>query len=557
MTEEELQTYLQTNFPQENAHCEWKEFKTLKNDFNGKEKDDIISYVSAIANMEGGHLVIGVKDQSLDIVGTNTYNYDRQRSILRLKEQCVNISTEGLDIQEFVTDDTQKTVWVIQIPKHQTRLPVYAHSKAWQRIEDSLVEMTSERRNAILDEVEYSEDWSAQIIKDASIGDLDPKAIAKAREKFKELNESRKAEIDRWDDETFLNKAKITSKGEITNTAIILLGREESEHFLSPAICKIRWTLKNGSDENKDFRIFSIPMILAIEELSGLIRNVTYTYTVDGNLFPETMLRYDIFTLREPLNNAIAHQDYCKTARIEVVEVEDEKLMFRNYGQFIPKSIEVVVTNDFPESRYRNPFLVEAMRNVKMVETEGGGIRKLFVQQKKRFFPMPEYDLTGGKVKCEIEGRVLDENFAKILVSNPSLSLSQIILLDKVQKHEQISEDATTMLRKNGFIEGRKPNFYLSAKIVKGSKHVGLKSSYVKNRGFDDDYFKRLIIEFIRQFEKASRKEIDELLLGKLPEALQEEQKFDKITNLLASLRRARKIKVGEERKWILVKPED
>ncbi len=60
MTEYELQQYLKTHYPKENEGCEWKEFKNLKNDFNGKEKDDVVSYVSALANMEGGHLVVGV-----------------------------------------------------------------------------------------------------------------------------------------------------------------------------------------------------------------------------------------------------------------------------------------------------------------------------------------------------------------------------------------------------------------------------------------------------------------------------------------------------------------
>jgi ATP-dependent DNA helicase RecG len=64
------------------------------------------------------------------------------------------------------------------------------------------------------------------------------------------------------------------------------------------------------------------------------------------------------------------------------------------------------------------------------------------MQQKKRFFPMPKFDLGGQTVIREIEGRVLDENFAKILVNNPNLTLSDIILLDKVQKHEHISEDS-------------------------------------------------------------------------------------------------------------------
>ena len=111
MLELALQQYLICEYPQENARCEWKEFKNLKNSFCGDEKDDVISYVSAIANMEGGNLVIGVQDQSLEIIGTDAYNYDRQKAILRLTERCVNLSAEGLDVEEFITDDTNKKVW--------------------------------------------------------------------------------------------------------------------------------------------------------------------------------------------------------------------------------------------------------------------------------------------------------------------------------------------------------------------------------------------------------------------------------------------------------------
>lgn len=56
MTSQELQQYLLREFPQENARCEWKEMKNLKNLFAGDEKNDVISYVAAIANMEGGIL---------------------------------------------------------------------------------------------------------------------------------------------------------------------------------------------------------------------------------------------------------------------------------------------------------------------------------------------------------------------------------------------------------------------------------------------------------------------------------------------------------------------
>ena len=434
------------------------------------------------------------------------------------------------------------------------RLPVYAHKKLWQRIEDSLVEMTPSRREKILTEPLTMDDWSAQIIPDATIEDLDPKAIALAREKYKELfNGARDTEIDDWSDEVFLNKAKLTRKSAFTCTTIILLGKSESDHFLNPSICKIRWFLRDETDSNKDFRVFTIPMILAIEEIGSLIRNTTYTYTISGSMFPESMARYDTFTIREPLNNAIAHQDYSKGCHIDVIEYEDEKLCFKNAGQFIPESVEAVVTNDFPESHYRNPALVEAMRNVKMVETEGGGIRKLFIQQRRRFFPMPNYDTQNSHVICTIEGRVLDENFANILVSNTSLSLADIMLLDSVQKGKTISHIAANYLRKKGYIEGRYPNVFLSYKVITPTKHVGLKASYIKNRSFDDDYFKKLIIDYIKEFGKAERTDLFTLIGKMLPEYMTERQRYDKLTNLLSSLKR-KSMLMYDGKFWRLVK---
>ena len=555
MTEKELQNYLLENYPKENAKCEWKEFKSIKNSFCGNERDDVISYVSAIANMEGGSLVVGVHDKTLEIVGTDTYNYDRPKAILRLTERCTNLSSEGLDIEEFITDDTHKTVWVIHIPKHLPKRPVYAHNKAWQRIEDSLVEVTPERLNAILSESLTVDDWSAGIIPDATIEDLDPIAIRTAREKFVELYPKRETEVALWDDAKFLNKTGFTIKGKITRAAIIILGRKESEYFLTPSVCKIRYRRKKiVGGEDVDFEIFNIPMIIAVDELGNKISNTQYVYTIEGSLFPEDMKRYDVFTLREPLNNAIAHQDYSKGCMIDVIEYEDEKLVFSNKGRFIPSSVEEVVTEDIPESFYRNRHLAETMRNVKMVDTERGGIRKLYMQQKKRFFPMPEYDLTGMQVKCTIQGNVLDENFAKILVNNPDLSLQEIMWLDSVQKHKPLTDESIDYLRKKKYIEGRKPHIYLSLSIADKSKHVGLKASYIKNKSFDDDYFRKLIVDYISTFKKASRKEIDELLENKLSDALTKRQKFDKITNLLSSLKRKRMIITDNRRNWILVK---
>jgi ATP-dependent DNA helicase RecG len=543
-TDKELQEYLKKCFPIENERWEWKEFSHLKHAVKGKEGEDIISYISAISNMKGGSLIIGVKDKTLEIIGIDDFhNYTAENIKKHLLETCTNLSSEELTVNEHITEDANKTVWVIDIPKHQPRLPVYAHKKLWQRVGDSLVEMRKERLNAILDEVTILDDWSAGVINDASVADLDETALLKARKEFIIRNPKYTSEIEHWDNSTFLNKAKLTLRGKITNTAMILLGKDESEHLINPAVAKIRWLLRTLTNQDKDFEIFGMPLILTVDEILAKIRNLKYRYLRDGTLFPDEALRYEPFSIRELLNNAIAHQDYTKSARINVVEFEDDHLVFTNYGTFIPESVEAVVLKDAPEEYYRNPFLVEAMKNLNMIDTQGGGIRKIFNYQRKRFFPMPDYDFASGKVKVTLTGKIVDENFAKILINNPEVHLEDVMTLDKVQKSREISEEENSYLRKNKFVEGRKPKVYLSYKVIKPTGNEELMADYVKNKSFDDEYFKKLIMEYIKKQGKTSRKAIDKLILPKLSAVLSEEQKKNKVTNFLSALRMKGKIK--------------
>jgi ATP-dependent DNA helicase RecG len=169
-----LQNYLRGKYPKENTACEWKEFKNLTHAVSGRKGADIASYLSAIANMAGGHLVIGVQDCSLRIVGVQQFHdYTPENIRQRLLGRCCNLKSEGFCIESFTTSDTGKTVWVFHIPRHRPRLPVYAHDKAWQRLDDALTEMRQERLEAILNEAIDIQDWSAQTVLGATHADLD------------------------------------------------------------------------------------------------------------------------------------------------------------------------------------------------------------------------------------------------------------------------------------------------------------------------------------------------------------------------------------------------
>ena len=538
MTELELQQYLLREYPQENARCEWKEFKNLKNSFCGDEKNDVISYVSAIANMDGGDLVIGVHDKTLEIVGTDTYNYDKQKAILRLTERCVNLSTEDLYIDEFITDDTNRKVWVIHIPKHLPKRPVFAHNKAWQRIEDSLVEMTTERMSTILDEPIFSEtDWSAQIVSDATIDDLDEVAIAKARMMFKKVH-SRipEAEVNAWTVETFLSKCGIMKNGGITRAAIILLGKYESAFKLRPAVVQVTWTRRDEKQDVVDYEHFTVPFILTVDEILSKIENLTMREMPGGTLFPDTMKQYDDYTIREALHNCIAHQDYTMQQRINFVE-NPTYLYYSNAGSFIPGTLENALTNEEPQAYFRNECLCRAMVDFNMIDTVSIGIKKMFNEQWRRHFPMPDYeiDAKNRKVSVRIYGNEINKQYTNLLKTNDSLTLWDCISLDAVQKGRTIHEDVAQNLLNRGLIEGEAPNYTISLGIAKATNQL---QGYTKQKGLDKEKMKQMILQYLKNAgtDGAKRDSIYEYIKDVMPQVKTHEQQLRLLGDILSAL---------------------
>ena len=310
-------------------------------------------------------------------------------------------------------------------------------------------------------------DWSAEICPNATLADLDKEAIAKAREEYKKKFPAKAEDILQWSDKTFLNKAKITDGGKITNTAMLLLGSEDSYNLLLPAFGQITWILKDEHNMERDYEHFSIPLLLTSDKVLKKIRNLNYRYLPDNTLFPMEVTQYDPYVIREALHNCIAHQDYSLHNRINVVEFP-EYLIFDNGGSFLPKSIEQVIEHDAPQRLYRNKFLCEAMVNLNMIDIIGSGIKNMFLKQRNRYFPLPGYNLSQpNEVKVRIMGKIIDRNYTQLLMDNATIPLNTVILLDRVQKKEPITDEDAKALKAEKLIEGRKPNYFncLSASV--------------------------------------------------------------------------------------------
>ena len=520
------------------AENEVVEFKEARNNYDFSKLGKYFSALCNEANLKrepAAWLVFGVNDRR-QVVGSGFR--PGRKDLDSLKEEIANRTTNRITFVEIhEVQHPQGRVLLFEIPAAPKGLPIGFDGHYYGRDGEALSPLNLEEIERIRAQSTV-EDWSAVVIHDADLDDLDEKALLVARRNFKSKFPDKAPEVDGWDDATFLNKAKLTIKGRITRTALLLLGKEEAEHFLLPAEAKIRWLLKDHQGNDRDYALFGMPLLLAVDKVFAKIRNLKYRYIREGTLFPEEIDQYEPYAIREALNNCIAHQDYTLAGRINVIERE-ESLTFTNLGSFVPGDVRRVVMEDAPEEHYRNRFLATAMFNLKMVDTAGGGIRKLFLFQRQRFFPMPDYDLSDNRVKVTLTGKVLDMDYARLLAGNGALSLQEIIALDKVQKRQPLDDDEDRLLKAKALIEGRKPNFYIAQPVA---QKTGQKANYSKNRAFDKQYYLDLICKAAGEHVSLTRKDIDELLWNKLPDWMDDKQRKNKVGNLISELRRNNKM---------------
>lgn len=515
------------------------EFKEANNDF---DKNKIGKYFSAISNeanlrnVQFGWLVFGVRNKDRLVIGTD---YRNTEGLAKLKQEIAFNTTGGISFIEIYEvykeiNGENRRVVMMQIPAAVAGIPTGWNDHYYGRNGESLGALS-------IDEIErirrqQNKDWSKQIIPNANINHLNKEAIALARKNYKEkMNKSHIVdEVDDMNDEEFLTKIKLMQDGKVTNAAMLLLGNEDYDYLFS-SVPEASWRLYDAKGDVKDYEIFKIPFITLGDRILSKIRNLTYRYMTNENtLFPSETKQYDIWLLRELMNNCIAHSNYVYGARIYVDEEEDQ-VTFKNPGSFLPGSIQVALEKNYNAPFYRNQLLAETMVKLNMIDTQSMGIRRVFRIQKDKYFPMPDYDLSKyNQVSVTVFGKVLNDNYTKVLFENPDFDIETVYLIDQVQKKKHIDNSAVKYLRKLGVIEGKQPNIYISAGIA---KTLNEKEKYVKNKAFDNEYYEKLIYQYLEVYSIATREDIRKLLEDKLSDTLTAEQKNNRVKNLLQSMK--------------------
>lgn len=512
MTAAELQQLLRERFPTENERHEWKGWQGLKHNVSGKKGEDLLCYVSALANMDGGCVVIGAADGTLEPTGiSEPGDYTPENLPHRLLGRCAHLPSLGLHVETLHASDTGAAVWVLHVPRHAPRQPVVAHDQAWQRDDDRLVSLRADRLAAILAEPLGGEDWSAGLVPGATLADLDIGALALARTQYtaKHAGDRWAGDIGGWSDSEFLDRARLSMHGQLTRSALLLLGRPEAAARLAPAVAEL--TLK--LPEERVVEHFRPPFLLATTALARRIRNPLIKLFPDTQLIPVQLPRYEMQLLLEALHNAIAHQDYTRGERI-VLEEWPQRLRLVNAGGFVDGRPEDYFERRRTPRLYRNTWLANAMDEIGMIDKAGFGISDMVRIQRRRFLPLPDYvGSDAGSTVFNVMGQSLSLDYSRLLMEQPNLDLGTVLLLDLLQKGHALSSEQRRELRQLGLAEGRGARTTISAGVAAA---IGREPEYVDTSGLDTEHFRALVLKLLA-LGPQPRPKINRLLLDKLP----------------------------------------
>ncbi len=516
------------------------EFKQAGKDY---DTDKIGKYFSALSNeanlrgVDAAWLVFGVNDKTRQVVGSD-YRPQPER-LQDLKMQIADNTEPSVTLRHIhEVQNAGGRVVLMEVPPAPRGMPIAWKGHYHARANESLTSLGLDKLDEIRGQT-LQQDWTAHCLPRARLADLDEHALTVARESFaqKHANRIQPDEVMAWPVKTFLERAGMTQHGQLTRAAVLLLGKAESAHLLQPHPAQMTWKLEGAEIA---YEHFGLPFLLKTTELYRRIRNIQVRILPQDALLPVEVSKYDQRVVLEALHNCIAHQDYTRGARI-VVREQSDRLLFESEGSFFEGQPSDYIAGQKTPRRYRNTVLAKAMVELNMIDTMGYGIHEMHKNQAKRYFPLPDYDLSEpAAVRMTIHGAVVDPAYSRLLIQNTQLDLSDVFALDRVQKKLPIDDAVATRLRKAGLLEGRRPHYRVSAVVAKATAS---KADYIRTRAQDDEFYAKLLEDYLKRFGTATRKEVNALLLPKLSEALTALQKERKINNLLSKLRRADRIR--------------
>ena len=485
------------------------EFKTANSSFSKAKLND---YCAAIANEDGGYLLLGVRDDKV-ITGTNAFSTNWNTLAQKLTNEL------GIRIRVYKIMASAGRVLVFEIPKHSSGQPVIATGGTRQyrypiRNGESLVEMDDSTLRMI--HAEDEPDWSAETIDGVTTGDLDQGALAAYRKLW--ADHTRKPERETVNFKEMLELVWLIQNDKITKAALLLFGTEALLSRLIPD-SEIIFEWRNSPKDIAYGERMNCreAFILARDKIWNAINNRNTVFRYQEGLIQYDIKAFNEDAIREALINAFAHRDYRISGRSITIKASPKELYIENPGRLMPG---VTIDNLIDSHAWRNRRLAEALEKVNIMERSSQGVDKIFKTTIEDGKGLPVYTTTSEpSVTLTIPATFTDTSFIKFLeaVANKYhdvLTLKEMIELEEIR---QGKKDKDLIYRQKfvslGIIEkvgkGRGSKYILSHNYYQYTNSTGI---YTRMSGLTRDVKRSIILEHLKKNGRVANQDLQEAM---------------------------------------------
>ena len=514
--------------------------ETLTVEFKSDQKSlpdrELIAAVVALANTEGGDLLLGVEDD-----GTVTGLHENHRDVSGLAPLIANRTNPALAVSVAPHEVGERMIAHIRVPK----------SRQLVSTSDGLLQRRRLLANGKPEAVPFYPHEFTQ--RQSSLGLLDPSSTVLEEltsEALNPLERERVREMIRryGGDTSLLPLADEELDGALglvathhgvrrpTMAGLLLMGREEMLRRYLPAH-ETAFQVLDGTDVRVN-EFFRRPLLQVFEEVERLFSPWIVEKELQAGLFRVPVPNYDRRAFREAFVNALVHRDYSRLGAVHV-RIDDGGLTISNPGGFV----EGVTLQNFlvTEPRPRNPLLADIAKRIGLAERTGRGIDRIYTGLLRYGRPAPDYSRSDATsvVVC-MSNAESDLAFLELVLREEerrgkAMPLDSLIVLSRlrqerrlttvqmapaIQKSEQEARRAIEELVEAGLVEahgsGRGRAYTMSAKVY---RKTGQKADYVRQAGFDPIQQRQMVLNYIDTHGSIKRSEVADLCRLSLPQA--------------------------------------
>lgn len=524
------------------------EFKSDRSRLKDKE---LIETVVCMANTEGGEIYLGVEDD-----GSITGLHAEHQNLSTLAAMIANRTTPPISVRVTSIIEAGHTIACIKIPKSprlvatsegllqrrrlQTNgtpecVPFYPHEFA-----------TRESNLGVLD-------YSALPVKSAALADFDPLERERLRQMIERYGGDRSLLALRDEEIDGALGLRRNEGGNYlpTVTGLLILGKENSIREHLPTHEVAFQVLEGTQVKVNDF--YRTPLLKLFERVLEQFEIRVEEDETQIGLFRVPIPNYDRRAFREALVNSLIHRDYTRLGAVHI-RWEDYGIVISNPGGFV----EGVTLDNLlvVEPRPRNPLLADAIKRIGLAERTGRGVDLIYQGLLRYGRAAPDYQrsdahsvvvsLPGGEADLDILRMVIEEENRRQspLPIESLIALGQLrqkrrldtsTLALSIQRDEGIARSILEELVEAGLVEAhgiKKGRTYtLSPQIY---RQMGMPVDYIRQVGFDPIQQEQMILSYVKNHGRITRKETMELC--RLNE--------DQASRLLRKLSNANKLKL-------------